>query len=53
LKDENKWVKRSVGVAIHFFSKRLLTEPDKTRRLLDLIESHIEEKQTDVVKGIG
>jgi len=53
LKDENKWVKRSVGVAIHFFSKRVLTEPDKTKKLLNLIEPNIEEKQTDVVKGIG
>ncbi|MEM2100408.1 MAG: DNA alkylation repair protein [Thermoproteota archaeon] len=53
LEDKNKWVRRSVGVAIHFFSKRVLDEPDKTRRLLNLIEHHIEEKQVDAVKGIG
>nr|MDO8099689.1 DNA alkylation repair protein [Candidatus Njordarchaeota archaeon] len=53
LKDENKWVKRSVGVAIHFFSKRVRNEPEKTRRLLNLIEPYIEVKQADVVKGIG
>jgi 3-methyladenine DNA glycosylase AlkD len=53
LDDENRWVKRSAGVAIHFFSKRVVNEPGKTRRLLDLIEPHIEEKQVDVVKGIG
>jgi 3-methyladenine DNA glycosylase AlkD len=53
LKDSNKWVKRSVGVALHFFSKRVLDEPEKTEKLLDLIEPHMEEKQIDFVKGIG
>ena len=53
LDDENRWVKRSVGVAIHFFSKRVIDQPEKTRLLLDLTEPHIEEKQIDVVKGIG
>ena len=53
LNDENKWVKRSVGAAIHFFSKRVIDQPEKTRLLLDLTEPHIEEKQIDVVKGIG
>jgi 3-methyladenine DNA glycosylase AlkD len=53
LEDENKWVKRSVGVAIHFFSKRVKNEPAKTKRLLSLVEPYIEVKQADVVKGIG
>lgn len=53
LKDENNWVKRSVGVAIHFFSKKVLDEPAKTQKLLSLIEPYVEEKQVDVVKGIG
>lgn len=53
LRDENKWVKRSAGVAIHFFSKRVLNEPEKTKKLLDLIEPFVEEKQSDAVKGIG
>jgi len=53
LEDENKWVKRSAGVAIHFFSKRIRNEPEKTKRLLSLVEPHIEVKQADVVKGIG
>ncbi len=53
LKDENKWVRRSVGVAIHFFSKRVLDDPQKTKKLLKLVEPYIEEKQIDVVKGIG
>lgn len=50
---ENKWVVRSVGVAIHFFSKRIKDEPEKIKRLLKLIEPYIEVKQVDVVKGIG
>lgn len=53
LQDENKWVKRSAGVAVHFFSKRVLDEPEKIEKLLMLIEPHIEEKQRDVIKGIG
>ncbi|MBU7016143.1 MAG: DNA alkylation repair protein [Theionarchaea archaeon] len=44
LNDENKWVKRSVGAAIHFFSKRVIDQPEKTQLLLDLTEPHIEEK---------
>jgi len=53
LKDENKWIKRSAGIAIHFFSKRVQNKPEKTKRLLSLLEPHIEVKQLDVVKGIG
>lgn len=53
LEDDNKWVKRSVGVSIHFFSKRVLDQPERTKMLLDLVEPYIEERQADVVKGIG
>ena len=53
IKDKNKWVKRSVGVSIHFFSKRVPDEPEKTEKLLTLVEPYIEEKQIDFVKGIG
>ena len=53
LEDENKWVKRSAGVAIHFFSKRITDEPEKTKKLLCLIEPFIEEKQVEVIKGTG
>lgn len=53
LEDENRWIRRSTGVAIHFFSKRVLDEPEKTKELLKLVEPHIEERQIDVVKGIG
>jgi 3-methyladenine DNA glycosylase AlkD len=53
LEDENKWVKRSAGVAIHFFSKRVTDKPEKTKKLLCLIEPFIEERQVEVIKGIG
>ncbi|MBU1177832.1 DNA alkylation repair protein [Patescibacteria group bacterium] len=53
LSDDNNWVKRSVGVAIHFFSKRVIDQSEKTTRLLGLIEPHLEDKQIDVAKGIG
>jgi 3-methyladenine DNA glycosylase AlkD len=53
LEDDNKWVKRSAGVAIHFFAKRVPDDPKKARRLLDVLAPHIEERQVDVVKGIG
>jgi 3-methyladenine DNA glycosylase AlkD len=53
LDDENRWVNRSAGVAIHFFSKRVVDKPEKTQKLLHVLEPHITEKQIDVVKGIG
>jgi 3-methyladenine DNA glycosylase AlkD len=53
LEDENRWVKRSAGAAVHFFAKRVRNEPQKAKVLLDLLAPHIEERQVDVVKGIG
>ncbi|KYC45742.1 MAG: DNA alkylation repair enzyme [Candidatus Methanofastidiosum methylothiophilum] len=53
MKDENKWVRRSVGVSIHFFSKRNVNQREKNLLVLKTLEPHIEEKQKDVVKGIG
>jgi 3-methyladenine DNA glycosylase AlkD len=53
LDDENKWVKRSAGVAVHFFAKRVQHDPQKAQVLLELLAPHIEEKQVGIVKGIG
>ncbi len=53
LEDDNKWVKRSAGISVHFFSKRIQNDPKKAEELLELLAPHIEEKQIDVVKGIG
>ena len=53
LDDDKKWVKRSAGVAIHFFGKRVVDQPEKTKILLQVVEPYLEEKQKDFVKGIG
>ena len=53
LLDDNRWIKRAVGVAIHFFSKMVVDQPDKTLTLVKLVEPYIEVSQRDVVKGIG
>lgn len=53
LEDESNWIKRTAGVSIHFFSKRIINQKERTLLLLDILGPHIEEKQIDVVKGIG
>ena len=53
LHDENKWLRRSAGVSTHFFSKRILDQKERTIILLNILEPHIEEKDIDIVKGIG
>lgn len=53
LEDESNWIKRTAGVSIHFFSKRVINQKERTLLLLNILEPHIEEKQIDVVKGIG
>jgi 3-methyladenine DNA glycosylase AlkD len=53
LEDESNWVKRTAGVSIHFFNKRIINQKERTILLLDILGPHMEEKQIDVVKGIG
>ncbi|MBU6997336.1 MAG: DNA alkylation repair protein [Theionarchaea archaeon] len=53
LDDENRWVRRSAGVAIHFFSKRVVDQPGKTTKLLHVLAPHLAEKRIEAVKGIG
>lgn len=53
LEDDNLWVKRSAGIAVHFFAKRVRDDPVKVSALLSLLEPYIEERRVDVVKGIG
>ncbi|KYC51796.1 MAG: DNA alkylation repair enzyme [Candidatus Methanofastidiosum methylothiophilum] len=53
LGDESNWIKRTAGVSIHFFNKRVINEKERTLLLLNILEPHIEEKQIDAVKGIG
>lgn len=51
--DANPWVRRSVGVAVHFFTKRVRDDPARIERLLALLAPLIEERDTSALKGIG
>ncbi|MFC1936104.1 DNA alkylation repair protein [Chloroflexota bacterium] len=54
--DENRWVRRSIGVAIHYWAKRAKGAAGhlpQAVRLLDLIEPMFTEWEMDVVKGVG
>lgn len=54
--DENRWVRRAAGVAVHFWAKRsrgALELTGQAQRLLESLEPLLEERNTDAVKGIG
>ncbi|HEY45110.1 MAG TPA: DNA alkylation repair protein [Anaerolineae bacterium] len=54
--DPNRWVRRSVGVSIHFWAKRSRGSADLipcTEILLAFLEPMFEERDIDAVKGIG
>lgn len=54
--DANRWVRRSLGVAIHFWTKRSLGNPEKhsaVEQLLTFIEPLFEEQDQDAIKGLG
>ena len=54
--DENRWVRRTVGVAAHYWAKRSRGAPelvDEARELLAFLEPMFEEWDMDAVKGIG
>jgi len=51
--DENPWMRRSVGVAVHFFAKRVRDDPARIERLLALLAPLIEERDTSALKGPG
>lgn len=54
--DPNRWVRRSVGVAVHFWAKRSRGRPDLAVRagaLLKFLDPLFEEWEMDAVKGIG
>jgi len=54
--DENRWVRRNLGVAVHLWAKRV--EPDRAgaaqaRQILAFLQPLLGERELDVVKGIG
>ena len=54
--DSNRWVRRAVGVSIHFWAKRSQGEAeltDQATTLLALAEPMFEERDRDAVKGVG
>ena len=54
--DENRWVRRTVGVAVHFWAKRARGARElqpRVARLLDLLEPMFEEREKDAIKGVG
>lgn len=54
--DENRWVRRSVGVAVHYWAKRSRGAPEldaQAQALLDFLAPMFEEWDMDAVKGVG
>jgi hypothetical protein len=54
--DANRWVRRTVGVAVHFWAKRRRGAVEYTpqaEKLLAFLEPLFEEREVDAVKGIG
>lgn len=51
--DPNRWVRRVVGVAVHFWTKRSSLDIDRAQRLLFLLEPMFEERNLDALKGVG
>jgi len=54
--DGNRWVRRTVGIAVHFWAKRRQGAPqfaDEARSLLTFLEPMFEERVMDAVKGVG
>jgi len=47
----NRWVRRTVGVAVHFWTKRSLE--DRAQALLAFLEPMFEERDLDAIKGVG
>lgn len=54
--DGNTWVRRTAGVAVHFWAKRSRGRPElepQARALLTFLEPMFEERDADAVKGVG
>lgn len=51
--EPSPWLRRAVGVAVHFFAKRVRDDPARIQRLLALLTPLIEERDTSALKGVG
>ncbi len=53
VKNENRWIRRAVGVAVHYYAKKRRTAVPEMRRLLLLLAPVLGERNYDAAKGIG
>ena len=54
--DENRWVRRTVGVAVHLWAKRSRGANEcskQVKQLLTFLEPMFEERDIDAIKGVG
>jgi hypothetical protein len=54
--DANHWIRRTVGVAAHFWAKRARGAPEyipQAQNLLAFLAPMFEERDVDAVKGVG
>ena len=50
---DSRWIRRAVGVAVHYFTKRRPTAMAELRKLLVLLAPDLGEREYDAIKGIG
>jgi 3-methyladenine DNA glycosylase AlkD len=50
---DNRWIRRAVGVAVHYFAKRKPTATAELRMLLVLLAPELGEREYDAIKGAG
>ncbi len=54
--DPNRWIRRTVGVGVHYWAKRsrgVAEHVAQAQALLAFLEPMFEERDTDAVKGVG
>ena len=54
--DSNRWIRRMVGVAVHFWAKGsrgAAAYPSQASALLDFLAPMYTEREVDVIKGVG
>jgi 3-methyladenine DNA glycosylase AlkD len=50
---DTRWIRRAIGVAVHYFTKRKPTATAELRKLLALLAPKLGEREYDAIKGIG
>ena len=51
--NDNRWIRRAVGVAVHYFAKKRPTATSELKKLLMLLAPMLVERNRDAIKGIG